>query len=464
MIGCRLLGEVISARRTLIVLSRTRLSNGVRVLCERMPGSKTVALGLWLDLGSRDELSREGGSAHFIEHMLFKGTHRRDMFELSRDVNRLGGHFNAFTTPEQMCLHATVISRDIAPALDILSEMLLDSVFPDEEIEHERGVILEEIAETEDQPEDYVEEMFCSAMWGDSPLGRPVLGNRDTVQAIARRELLEFWAKHFSPDRLVITVAGGFDRRTLMPILRRRFEGLAPSAPPAPARSAAVSSSPRVLSQERPIEQIHFCIGFDGPGKATEDRYALWVLNTLYGGGMGSRLFNEIRERRGLAYSIWSSIQGFQDAGCLMIRGSANPGNLKEVVEIARDQMADLFDRPPGRAEMDAAREQCIRSFLLSQESCNARMNRLGELELAGLEVRGPEEVVRTLEALSPQSIKEVARRWFMDKPEAVAMIGPLDGHVKWMESARSKSTPRDASAPCPPNRKKTAPKSAARR
>lgn len=416
--------------------SRLTLPNGVRVLTERMPGSITVAIGLWVDVGSRDETPGEGGVTHYIEHMLFKGTGRRDLFQLARDVNTLGGNFNAFTSPEQLCLHATVIQSDVEAALSTLAEMLLESVFPDQEVENERGVILGEISEYEDQPEDFVEEQFYGALWPGHPLGRPVTGLRKTVERFNRKRLLSYWSEHFSPDRLIVTLAGGIDRRRIAAMTRRLFGGFAEKRSASEGRIRP-ESKPGLQTTTRDLEQIHFCLGVEGPPRQTPDRYALSVFNALYGGGLGSRLSNEVREKRGLAYSIGASFSSFFDVGCFAIRGSAAPEKLAEVVEVSLEELRKLFRETPPEDEVAAARDQCVRCFLLAQESAGARMTRLGENELAGMEILPASEVVRRLEAVTPQTMQEVIKRHFEGQPVATALVGPLNGHKKMFRSLR---------------------------
>jgi predicted Zn-dependent peptidase len=415
-------------------VTRTTLSNGVRVLSERMPASKTIALGLWVDVGSRDESQAEGGITHFIEHMLFKGTRQRDWICLARDVNTMGGHFNAFTSPEHLCLHATVVQGDLEPALLILAEMLIESVFPEQEVANERGVILGEIAEYEDQPEDFVEEQFYEALWPGDPLGRPVAGNRETVECLDRERILGFWKEHFTPDRLVITLAGGIDRRRIQSILRRLFSSL-PSGEASTSRRIRPISHPGIRTDSRDLEQIHFCFGIEGPDRRTDDRFALSVFNAMYGGGLGSRLSNEIREKRGLAYSIGSSFNAFRDIGCFAIRGSTATENLPLIADVALKELRQMLDSPSGWKEVASARDQCIRAFLLAQDSAVARMMRLGENELVGMEILPAPEVVRRLEAVTPQMIQEVIHRHFAGKSLATALVGPVNGHQRLFDS-----------------------------
>lgn len=408
-------------------LIKQTLPNGVRVVTERMPWLQTVAIGLWMDLGSRDEDSQEGGITHFIEHMLFKGTQNRDVLRLARDVNALGGNFNAFTSPEQLCLHAVVISQDMQPALETLGEMLVASEFPKSEFELERGVILEEIAECEDQAEDYVEELFYKTIWRDDPLGRPVTGPRRNVESFARNQLVRYWRRHFSPERLVVTIAGGFDRRTVNPIVKKLFGDLTPSGS-APRRKRP-SPLGAVSVDERELEQVHFCYGTEAPRRGDDKRFALAVFNALYGGGMGSRLSNEIREKRGLAYSIYSGFNNFRDVGSFVIRGSTSPENLPKVLDLSLKELRSLYAAPPSADEVSAARDQCMRSYLLAQESTMARMNSIGENELTDTETLEPADVVSRLEAITPKQIQEVAIEVLEGKPVASALVGPVNGH-----------------------------------
>lgn len=417
-------------------IARTTLSNGVRVVAQRIPGLHTVAVGLWIDLGSRDETPELGGVTHFIEHMLFKGTQRRDLFALARDFNILGGNFNAFTSPEQLCLYATVVSEDLEIALTTLAEMLLESIFPEKEIENERGVILEEISESEDQPDEVVEERFYQTLWPGHPLGRPIIGLRDTVNEMDRPKMIDYWRSRFSPARLVVSLAGAVDRRRVIPIVRRLFENLSVAGsenlvrnPPAAVRAAT--------GEHRDLEQIHFCFGVDGPPRCTEDRYNLVVFNTLYGSGMGSRLSNEIRERRGLAYSIWSGLHLFRDVGCFTVRGSTSSTNLPAVVQLSVEEFKRLADEGPTESEVNTARDQCIRSYLLAQESPNSRMSVLGENEIYGMETPSIPDTIQRLRAVNAKSIQEVIQRHIQGKPLTATLVGPLNGHLRLFESLR---------------------------
>ncbi len=411
-------------------------ANGVRALIERMPATRTTALALWLDLGSRDETPEEGGVTHFIEHMLFKGSRRRDVFSLARAVNSLGGHVNAFTTPEHLCLHATVIAEDQEAALDLLAEMLLESIFPADEMKREREVILEEISESEDQPEDLVEEQFYRALWNDDPLGRPVIGRRETVSALKRKRLLDYWRRNFTAQRLLVVAAGAVNERKLLARARRLFGGLdsGPTSGIAP-RTRPANGPPRRLTLERDLEQAHFVFGTEGPGRDTPDRFVLLVMNTLYGGGMGSRLFNEIREKRGLAYSVWSTAQAYRDVGTFEIRGSASPEKFPALAGIAMAEWKTLLRKAPSRAEVENAKKQCVRSFILAMEAPAMRAHRLAEYELSGLEILSPEESIRRFEAVTARQTQEVAKRHFEEKPMAVSLVGQVNGHANLFES-----------------------------
>ena len=407
------------------MIRMTRLPNGVRVATERIAGVRSCSIGLWLELGSRDEEPGEAGLSHFIEHMLFKGTRTRDALALADASNELGGHVNAFTTQEHLCLHARMVDEKGLRALDLLAEMLLESTFPEEEVARERQVVLEECKMYEDTPDEFCVDLFMRNLWPADPLGRPVIGRPGTIRTFRRERVAEFWGRRLRPERLLVAVAGSFEPRVIGARIKQLLGGLKGEGR-APARPGGVNGArPRLSVARRSVEQTHFCLGMPAPERGNPQRYAFGLMNMVLGGGVGSRLFEEIRERRGLAYSIGSFTQGFRDAGAFAVNGGTSPEALDEVLGIALEEMRRICDEEVAARELELARAQVIDSILLGMENTEGRMTRMAESILSLGRVPGVDEVVRKLKRVTRAEIRAVARHWLGSSPLAAAVVGP---------------------------------------
>lgn len=411
------------------------LDNGVRIAFEKMDSVRSCAIGVWLKLGSQNELHGEYGLAHFIEHMLFKGTSRYDAQALADELDRVGGQVNASTNQETLGLTAHCIDGKAPRALGLLIHMLLDSVFPDEEIRRERNVVLEEYKMYEDTPDDLIVDHFFRNLWPGSPLGRPVLGTPGSIRRFSHSRILKFLDREFVPSRVLITVAGSFDERECMRVIRERMTGLkrrrarraAPpqTAPTGNGKGRPKPSGARRTVERRPIEQVHFCLGTEGPSRTSRDRYAFALMNLILGGGMNSRLFREVREKRGLVYSIQSFTQLYQTAGSLAVTGSTSPKSIGEVIEITLREIAVICDEGVEGNELRLAREQILDSLLMGLESTTTRMLRLADALLTHGRPIPYRQTVAEIKQVSPEALGRVARKYLRRKPLAGAFIGP---------------------------------------
>lgn len=403
------------------------LPNGVRVALEKIDGVRSCAMGVWLEIGSRNELPEEAGLTHFIEHMLFKGTTRHDALALADELDRLGGHVNALTSQEALCLHAQCIDSKAPRTLELLTEMVLDSTYPEEEIRRERNVILEEYKMYEDNPDDMIVDVFYQKLWPRSPLGRPVIGTPRTIRRFSSLQIHKYLQREFDPRKLLIVLAGKFDTRECMEILRATFGRLpSPKIKKAAAADTADAARGRKLLK-RETEQVHFCFGCPGPDHASSDRFAFSLMNLILGGGMSSRLFKEVREKRGLAYSIQSFSQRFRGSGSFAIAGATSPSNIDEVVKICLRELERLCRERIDKKELESAKEQVHDSILMSLESTSSRMMRVSESILSQGRIMSYHEVLRNVMRVNADEIGQVARRYFEHVQFAGAFIGPRE-------------------------------------
>lgn len=405
-------------------IRKITLENGVRILLERIPHLRSASAGIWIDVGSRNETEPEGGLSHFIEHMLFKGTSTRNALEISHQMDLLGGSFNAFTSQENISLSAKVIDEHLPAALDLLAQMLLDSVFDPAEIERERNVILEEVKMYDDTPDEYVIDLFLNNLYEGNPLGRPILGEPANISRFSREDIRHYIGKEFSPNRVVVAVAGKFDEQQIESQLRHLFGSLgSPTTFPNPLLSAPPTFKSRNVN--RKLAQVHFCMGTDGPSRTSEDRFAFAVLNTILGGGSSSRIFQEVREKRGLAYSIGSFDIAFRDTGCFAISGGTSPGTAQQVIRLCLEEVRKIYTSEISETELASAREQIKSATLLSMESSSSRMARLAETELYFGEYLPVDYSVGRINAVTRDDIRRAAETYLKERPVAFASIGP---------------------------------------
>ncbi|MEW6152960.1 MAG: pitrilysin family protein [Actinomycetota bacterium] len=400
------------------------LASGLTVVSEHMPGSKVASVGFWVDAGSRDEDPVVAGASHFLEHLLFKGTETRSAHEIAQAVEAVGGEMNAFTTKEYTAFYVRLLDEDLTLALDILSDIIWSPSFRPEEIDAERQVILEEINMHEDEPSDLVHELCQAALYPGHPLGREVLGERDTITAMARDQIRGYWAAHYRPASIVVAAAGNVDHDDLVAAVDKRFAGPEGAGP---ARTATVPGPPvPVTVDRRATEQAHLVVGMRAGARDDDDRYALAVLNQVLGGGMSSRLFQEVREKRGLAYSVYSYRGAYLETGLLAIYAGTSPARAKTVLELVNEQLDRLLQEDISERELEVARGHVKGSVVLSLEESSSRMSRIGRARLVHGDVMTMEEMVERTEAVTPADVRRVIEN-VIGGPRALAVVGPFD-------------------------------------
>src|SRR5215472_8504452 len=362
-------------------IRRQKLPNGLTVITEQMQHIRSASIGVWLQTGSRDEDAEWNGISHFIEHMVFKGTKHRTAEEIARQVDSIGGNMDAFTAKECICFNVKVLDEHVPTALDILSDLVLNPVFDTADIARERGVIMEEIKMDEDNPDYLVHEIFTQNFWKDHPLGKPILGTKETVKRFERAPILDAYTHRFSPDNIIVSAAGNLDHDHFVELVLGHFEHMKPK------KNGFHSSAPKIVSRiilrnKKALEQVQLCIGVPAHPIAHEKRHASYVLNTLLGGGMSSRLFQNIRERQGLAYSIYSDLNPYRDTGCLAVYAGTSVESAGKVVTSITNEFRDLKERPVPDEELRRAKDHLKGSLMLSLESTASRMSNLARQEM----------------------------------------------------------------------------------
>jgi predicted Zn-dependent peptidase len=412
---------------------RTVLPGGLRVITESLPAVRSTAFGIWAGVGSRDEDLAHAGATHYLEHLLFKGTARRSALEISAAMDAVGGELNAFTAKEYTCYYARVLDADLPLAIDVLSDMVTSSLIEPKDVDAERGVILEEIAMNDDDPSDMVHEAFAEQLFGDTPLGRPILGSVDSINSITRVEIAEHYAARYTPDNLIIAAAGSLDHDEVVELARAAFAGVAggDDAAPAPPRLPGpdlvlpeTGTGVRLVS--RGIEQANLVLGCTGMSRTDERRFALGVLNAALGGGMSSRLFQEVRENRGLAYSVYSFSSQSYDTGLWGVYAGCLPAKADEVLSICQDEIAKVISGGLTDAELERGKGQLRGSIVLGLEDPSSRMSRLGKSELVYPRLDPVDEILAAVEAVTHDDVREVAAA-ILSQPKALAVVGPFD-------------------------------------
>ncbi|OII61092.1 peptidase M16 [Streptomyces sp. CC53] len=423
---------------------RTTLPGGLRVVTETLPSVRSATFGIWAHVGSRDETPALNGATHYLEHLLFKGTRRRSALDISAAVDAVGGEMNAFTAKEYTCYYARVLDTDLPLAIDVVCDMLTGSLVREEDVDAERGVILEEIAMTEDDPGDVVHDLFAATMFGDTPLGRPVLGTVDTVNGLTRDQIARFYRKHYDPTHLVVAAAGNIDHATVVRQVRRAFEqagalSRTDAVPVAPRDGRrAIRTAGRVELLNRRTEQAHVVLGMPGYARTDDRRWTLGVLNTALGGGMSSRLFQEVREKRGLAYSVYSYTSGFADCGLFGVYAGCRPNQVHDVLRICRDELDRVAREGLTDDEVQRAIGQLKGSTVLGLEDTGALMNRIGKSELCWGDQMSVDDMLARIAAVTPDDVRDVAGELLSRRP-SLAVIGPLrDKQADRLEAAVS--------------------------
>lgn len=412
------------------VVRRTTLPNGLRVVTESVPGVRSVSFGAWIGVGSRDETPRQTGAAHFLEHLLFKGTATRTPWEITAPIEAVGGELNAFTTKEYTCYYARVLDDDTELAIDTVCDVVLRGRLDSGDIEGERQVILEEIAMNDDDPGDTVHDLYMRTHYGDGPLGRPILGTQASLEALTAQGIRSFYRRHYIPSRMVVAAAGAVDHDEVVEQIREAFgEVKAPADPevrsatrrahPAPGKGA------RGISH-RPSEQAHLVMGLGGIRRTDDRRYALGVLNAALGGGMSSRLFQSIREERGLAYSVYSFVSSFADTGYTGVYVGCLPDKVGEVMATTSEVIADVAAHGLSDEELRRGRGALRGSVVLGQEDAGSRMSRIAKGELLYAELPSIDDIVARIDSVTAEDVAALARDLLREQP-TYAAIGPFD-------------------------------------
>jgi predicted Zn-dependent peptidase len=421
---------LLSARNGGAPVRRTVLPGGLRVVTEAMPGVHSASVGVWVGVGSRDEVPSLSGASHFLEHLLFKGTPSRTALDISVELDEVGGEFNAFTSREYTCFHARVRDDDLPRAVDVLGDMVTSSTLSSDDVEAEREVILDEIAMHDDDPDDVVSNLFAEAAYGHSPLGRPIAGTADTVRTISREQVQRFYRSHYTPQNMIVAVAGNLDHASVVRMVRKAFgrsDFLADrSVTPLPVRrSRSVRrTTPGEVMASRPFEQVNLVLGVNGLIRTDERRYALGVLNAALGGGTSSRLFQEVRERRGLAYSVYSYASHLTDAGTFAVALGCLPSRATEVLSVVRTELDKLGAGGISAEELRRGQGQLCGGMVLSLEDSGSRMSRIAKAELLYDELPSIDEVLRRISAVTLEDVNDLAGQLFRQK-QTLALVGP---------------------------------------
>jgi predicted Zn-dependent peptidase len=408
-------------------IETTVFPNGVRVVTEPMSHVRSVAVGVWIRSGSRLETNPENGISHFIEHMLFKGTGRRSAEEIARAVDSIGGNLDAFTSKELVSFNTKVLDEHLPRAFDILSDLVLNPAFRLEDIEKEKGVILEELKMEIDSPEYLVHEIFCSNFWKDHPLGKPILGTRETIRSFSGPMIDAYYRRVYASSNMIITAAGNLEHKSLIELARRYFEPLAWAGPIPPPVEPSTHAR-LVMRDKKSLEQVHLCLGVPSYPLPHEKRFVCYVLNTILGGGMSSRLFQNIRERLGLAYSVFSELNLYRDSGALMVYAGTSAASAPKVIDAVVREFRSLKEDPIPEEELRRAKDHLKGSLMLGLESTTSRMANLARQELFFGRFFSLDELIDSVEAVTADQVGEVARDCFDSRHIAVTLLGRLQG------------------------------------
>lgn len=405
-------------------INKTVLKNGVKILTKRMPNIHSVSMGVWVNAGARDESIDENGLSHFIEHMIFKGTKKRTAFQIAKEFDAIGGHTNAFTSAENTCYHAKIMDTHLETMVNILSDIFLNSVFDEKEVEKERAVILQEINMVEDSPDEYIHVLSGRNFWGENSLGRSILGTRDTVASFDSNTIKRFFHRFYQPERIVISVAGNVEHDRFVDLVGPVFESIRPGDD-FPER---ITPEGRSLVDLHPknLEQVHICLGTEGISVNDPRRYAYSLMNTILGGNMSSRLFQKIREQRGLAYSVYSYITSYTDTGLFGTYVAVNPKNAFESTKLTLKEIYKLKETRVDPNELRDAKEFTKGSLLLSSESNDNQMVRLAQNETHFGRYIPLQDIINKIESVTPNNIIDLAENLFQTNQFAMTMLGPI--------------------------------------
>jgi predicted Zn-dependent peptidase len=408
------------------MIVREVLGNGLRLLTESMPHVRSISVGVWLTRGSRHEPEEWSGIAHFVEHMLFKGTATRSAEDIAQEIDSIGGQLDAFTAKEYASYYIKVLDEHLPRALEVLSDIVLHPAFDADDIEREKKVILEEIKMVEDTPDDLVHELFTQSFWEGHPLGRPILGTRETVEALTQEALRDYFRRVYAANNFVISAVGNLEHAAVRSLVEQAFQGIASTGDVATDQAPVVAPSFAVRTKE--LEQSHICLGTTGYSQGHDDRYVSYVLNTLLGGSMSSRLFQNVREKRGLAYSVFSGLSAYRDAGALTIYAGCATEAVAEVIDLTVEELRGVKSAPVPDSELRRAKDHLKGSLMLSLENTASRMSHLARQEIYFDRHFGLDETLEGVERVTAADLQRVAADLFSDGALAGTVLGPLDG------------------------------------
>jgi predicted Zn-dependent peptidase len=417
-------------------VKRSVHASGLRIVTEEVPSVRSAAVGIWVNVGSRDEAPATAGASHFLEHLLFKGTTSRTALEISSSIESVGGEMNAFTSKEYTCFYARVIDTDLPMAIDVVSDLITSSIVTALDVDAERKVVLEEIAMRDDDPSDLVHDLFSDTYYGDTQIGRPILGTIDSIKGMSRNTVFNYYKKKYLPQDLVVAVAGNIKHKKVVAMVEQALSRdnfldvlAAPVIRPnIPIRNTKQQSVGLLYKKS---EQAHMFYGMEGVARADDRRFAMGVLSAALGGGMSSRLFQEIREKRGLAYSVYAYAQQFAGSGVLGFYAGCNPTKAIEVVEIIRSVLSDVADNGMTHEEIERAKGAVRGSLVLSQEDTGSRMSRIGKNEIVYGQVMDFDDILKAISRVSAQDIREIASE-FLVKTPTLALVGPFKNESKF--------------------------------
>lgn len=406
-------------------VNNTTLDNGIRIVTKKMPHVRSLSMGVWVNVGARDETNTESGLSHFIEHMIFKGTQKRTGFQIAKEFDSIGGHTNAFTAMENTCYHARVMDTHLTTMVEILSDIFLNSVFDEIEVEKERPVILQELGMVEDSPDEYIHLLSSNSFWGDYPLGRSILGTRDNITRIDSDMIKHFFSRLYQPERIVISIAGNLEHNRFVDLVAPTFGSVRPG------NGFSERVTPKACSaihiHNRDIEQAHLCLCTSGLAITDPRRFAFSLINTIWGGNMSSRLFQEIREDRGLAYSVYSFINSHVDTGMFGVYAGVAPDKARETTALILNQMQKLKKEPVTPAELQAAKEFTKGSLLLASESVDNQMVRLAQNEIHFDRYLPLHEIIDHIDAVTADQLLDLASTLFRKEALNLTILGPVD-------------------------------------
>jgi predicted Zn-dependent peptidase len=408
------------------MIVREVLGNGIRLLTESMPHVRSVSVGVWLTRGSRHEPEAQGGMAHFVEHMLFKGTETRSAEDIAQEIDSIGGQLDAFTSKEYAGYYIKVLDEHVPRALDVLSDVVQHPALDPDDIEREKKVILEEIKMVEDTPDDLVHELFTQAFWAGHALGRPILGTRETVEALTEAVLRDYFRRVYTAGNFVISAAGNLEHARLRDLVERTFPGIAGAGDG--AIDAPPTAAPGFEVRAKDLEQSHICLGTAAYAQRHEDRYVSYVLNTLLGGSMSSRLFQNVREKRGLAYAVFSGLAAYRDTGALTIYAGCANEAVSEVIDLTVEELRGVKSAPAPEAELRRAKDHLKGSLMLSLENTASRMSNIARQEIYFDRHFGLDETLEGIEKVTAPDVQRVASDLLSDDALAGTVLGPLEG------------------------------------